>query len=65
MHVTQITEWTWAGHVAHLQDNRWTSQDPWRVVKQDIDPRRDGVMKSRTSGDLLNGRRQIVMEKQC
>ena len=31
MHIIKTRKWTWAGHVARLQDNRWTSQvTDWR-----------------------------------
>ena len=33
MHIIKPRRWTWAGHVAHLQDNRWTSQvTDWRPM---------------------------------
>ena len=31
--------------------------DPWMVVDQEVGPRRDGGMKSMTSGDVLRGSR--------
>ena len=33
MHVIKVRKWTWAGHIARLQDNRWTSQaTDWRPM---------------------------------
>ena len=26
MHVIKARKWTWAGHIARIQDNRWTFQ---------------------------------------
>ena len=51
MHVTKARKLTWASHIARIQDNRWTSQ----VFDEEVHPRRDGGMKSMTSGDLLHG----------
>ena len=38
MHALKARKWTWAGHIARLQDNRWTSQvrdwRPMHVVDQ-------------------------------
>ena len=33
MHVVKARKWTWGGHIARLQDNRWTSQvTDWRPM---------------------------------
>ena len=49
MHVVKARKWTWAGHIARLQDNRWTSQvtdwRPWMAADQEVDPQRDGGTK--------------------
>ena len=33
IHVIKARKWTWVGHVARLQDNRWTSKvTDWRPM---------------------------------
>ena len=33
MHVIKARKWTWVGHIARLQDSRWTSQvTDWRPM---------------------------------
>ena len=33
IHVIKARKWTWAGHIARIQDNRWTSQvTDWRPM---------------------------------
>ena len=44
MHVIKARKWTWAGHIARLQDNRWICQvTDWRPM--DGNRPRDGPSK--------------------
>ena len=58
MHVIKARKLTWTSHIARIQDNRWTSQvTDWRPMdgsRPRSRPRRDGVMKSMTSGGMLH-----------
>ena len=58
MHVIKARKWTWAGHIAHLQDNRFTSQvTDWRPMHGNQSRNRP-LNKSRNeidpSGNLLH-----------
>ena len=72
MHMIKVRKWTCAGHIASIQDNRWTSQvTDWRFIDGSL-PRGRPLKGWLNEIDAVwicymeaTCPRQIVFEKQC